>query len=119
VLRSCVTMACRMHSVSQRWLMRVLMLAFWTVGVPVESFAQAPPAAPAAARDMDYLKAEGGLASLPSPVWVQKRPVPLAVHFAVTKDLREPIRLTTRGAFARGRRPPAIRRWPSRLVMRS
>jgi hypothetical protein len=67
--------------------MRVLMLAFWTVGVPVESFAQAPPAAPAAARDMDYLKAEGGLASLPSPVSVQKRPVPLAVHFAVTEDL--------------------------------
>jgi PGDYG protein len=76
-----------MHFVSQRWLIRVLMLACWTVGVPPESFAQAPPAAPAAARDMDYLKAEGGLASLPSPVWVQKRPIPLDVHFAVTKDL--------------------------------
>ena len=36
---------------------------------------------------MDYLKTEGGLASLPSPIWVQKRPIPLAVHFAVTKDL--------------------------------
>jgi hypothetical protein len=36
---------------------------------------------------MDALTARGGLASLPSPTWVQKRPIVLDVHFAVQSDL--------------------------------
>ncbi len=36
---------------------------------------------------MDALKARGGLASLPSPTWVQKLPIPVDVHFAVQSDL--------------------------------
>ena len=36
---------------------------------------------------MDALKARGGLASLPSLTWVQKRPIPLDVHFAIQSDL--------------------------------
>jgi hypothetical protein len=36
---------------------------------------------------MDALKTRGGLASLPSPMWVQKRPVPVDVHFAAQSDL--------------------------------
>src|SRR5215510_13811569 len=38
-------------------------------------------------RDMDALKTRGGLASLPSPIWVQKRAVPADVHFATRSDL--------------------------------
>jgi hypothetical protein len=36
---------------------------------------------------MDALKARGGLASLPSPMWVQKRDVAVDVHFATERDL--------------------------------
>jgi len=67
--------------------MRLLILACWTVSMTPDSFAQTPPASPGGARDMDYLKTAGGLASLPSPIWVQKRPISLDVHFAVIKDL--------------------------------
>lgn len=36
---------------------------------------------------MDALKTRGGLASLPSPTWVQKRSIPVDVHFAAQSDL--------------------------------
>jgi hypothetical protein len=36
---------------------------------------------------MDALKTRGGLASLPSPTWVQKRSIPVDVHFATQSDL--------------------------------
>jgi hypothetical protein len=36
---------------------------------------------------MDALKTRGGLASLPSPTWVQKRLILVDVHFAVQRDL--------------------------------
>src|SRR5262245_58266011 len=49
--------------------------------------AQQPPPGGGTSRDMDPLKARGGVASLPSPTWVQKRPIPLDVHFAVQSDL--------------------------------
>jgi hypothetical protein len=50
--------------------------------------AQRPPGPPGGARrDMDALKSSGGLASLTSPVWVQKRAIPLDVHFAAAHDL--------------------------------
>ena len=37
-------------------------------------------------RDMDVLRTRGGLASLPSPVWIQKRSIPVEVHFATLND---------------------------------
>lgn len=36
---------------------------------------------------MDALKSRGGLASLPSPTWIQKRDVAVDVHFATQNDL--------------------------------
>jgi hypothetical protein len=36
---------------------------------------------------MDALKTRGGIASLPAPLWVQKRDVPVDVHFATPGDL--------------------------------
>jgi hypothetical protein len=38
-------------------------------------------------RDMDALKTRGGIASLPAPIWIQKRDVPVEVHFATQSDL--------------------------------
>lgn len=38
-------------------------------------------------RNMDALKTRGGLAWLPSPTWVQKRDIPVDIHFAVQSDL--------------------------------
>jgi PGDYG protein len=51
------------------------------------STVSAQQSTPAHAQDMDVLRARGGLASLPSPMWVQKRPIPVAVHFASQSDL--------------------------------
>jgi hypothetical protein len=59
-------------------------------GVSHEGLAQQPSVPTRSAgvvRDMDYLKAAGGLASMPSPSWVQKKPIPLDVHFARERDL--------------------------------
>ena len=39
------------------------------------------------ARDMDSLKKHGGLASMTAATWVQKRDVPVDVHFATERDL--------------------------------
>jgi hypothetical protein len=63
---------------------RVTLLVWMaTAGQPF-SAQQSPPAG---IRDMDALKTRGGLASLPSPVWAQKRPIPVDVHFATQSDL--------------------------------
>ena len=59
----------------------------WHMTAGYALFAQQPPAAGSSPRDMDALKTRGGIASLPSPAWVQKRPIPLDVHFAVERDL--------------------------------
>jgi hypothetical protein len=64
------------------------------------------PTAGASPRDMDVLKTRGGLASLASPVWVQKRPIPLDVHFAVDRDLVRTDPPYNKGHI-RGRETPA------------
>jgi PGDYG protein len=71
---------------SQAGVVRVALIVFVTTACSALS-AQQPPPADGTPRDMDALKARGGLASLPSPTWVQKRPIPLDVHFAVQSDL--------------------------------
>jgi PGDYG protein len=69
------------------------MVAFRTVvmALSIPVIIGETPAEPAAqqtrARNMDVLKARGGLASLPSPVWIQKRSIPVEVHFATQADL--------------------------------
>jgi len=54
-----------------------------TLGQPVA----AQQSAQTGTRDMGALKTRGGLAALPSPIWVQKRAVPVDVHFATQSDL--------------------------------
>src|SRR5262245_21598492 len=71
---------------AQAGVVRVTLIALVTTACSA-SLAQQPPPAGGAPRDMDALKARGGLASLTSPRWVQKRPIPLDVHFAVPSDL--------------------------------
>src|SRR5262245_11388613 len=59
-------------------LLRVALLVWITTGWQSFSAHQSPPAG---IRDMNALKTRGGLAALPSPVWVQKRSIPVDVHF--------------------------------------
>ena len=66
-------------------LLRVAVIA--SMASAAHSITAQQPARRGAPRDMDALKTRGGLASLPSPIWVQKRPVLVDVHFAVPRDL--------------------------------
>jgi hypothetical protein len=60
-------------------------LLVWLAAAGSTLMAQQSQVAPA--RDMDVLKTRGGLAALPSVTWVQKRDVPIDVHFATPHDL--------------------------------
>jgi hypothetical protein len=65
-------------------LQRVILLVWMTTA------GQSLPAqqsSPTGTRDMDALKTRGGMASLPSSMWVQKRSIPVDVHFATESDL--------------------------------
>ena len=57
------------------------------IAIAAHSFSAQQPPRGSTPRDMDALKTRGGLASLPSPTWVQKRPLAVDVHFAVQSDL--------------------------------
>jgi len=66
-------------------LLRVTLISWITIAGHSVPAQQPPPGG--TPRNMDALKTRGGLASLPSPTWVQKRPIPVDVHFAVQSDL--------------------------------
>ena len=68
-----------------RVLLRATVIAW--IAIAGHSLSAQQPSGGGTPRDMDVLKARGGLASLPSPLWVQKRPVLVDVHFAVPSDL--------------------------------
>ncbi len=81
-------------SFSRAWILRMLIIAAPWIGILVST----PSAqAPGGVRDMNDLKTTGGLASMRDPTWVQKRPVPLDVHFAVEKDMTRTDRPYNRG----------------------
>jgi hypothetical protein len=61
-----------------------LTLLFWGAAAAPSSAQRSAAPGP---RDMDALKTRGGLASLSSSIWVQKRDVAIDVHFATTRDL--------------------------------
>ena len=75
----------RRHSPSNAGLFSVMLIGWIAIAGP-SLWAQQPRPG-GTPRDMDALKTRGGLASVPSATWVQKRPIPVAVHFAVQSDM--------------------------------
>jgi PGDYG protein len=69
--------------VCRTWPSSWLIAAASLIGLIGSTSAQTPDAT----RDMNVLKTTGGLAWMRDTIWVQKRPMPLDVHFAIEKDL--------------------------------
>jgi PGDYG protein len=72
------------HSPSHAGLLCVMLIGW--IAIAGHSLSAQQPRPGRTPRDMDALKTRGGLASLPSPTWVQKRPIPVDVHFAIQSD---------------------------------